>query len=148
VGMGVTCPQGVVGQIMSCSEHYSRISTILHSKFVVSSEISSKKLRAENLKALGIAKWEGGNPSIISLTTVDRFKPVYKGDSVYTSMQNSVFPPKIMIGRISNISVNQTEAFYDINVRLSTDFSSLVYVYVVKNKLITQENALEPKIEE
>jgi rod shape-determining protein MreC len=142
-GMGVICPQGVVGQIMTCNENYSRISSILHSKFSISAEIINKSLKKENVRALGIGKWESGNPSVISLNTVDRFKSVFKGDTVVTSMQNSVFPPQIMIGRISKIQVNQTEAFFDINVRLSTDFSSLIYVYVVNNKLVEQENALE-----
>lgn len=142
-GMGVICPQGVVGQIMSCNEHYSRISSILHSKFSVSSEIFNKNLKKDNLTALGIAKWNGSNPSIIELTTVDRFKPVFKGDSVMTSMQNVIFPPKIMVGRISKIGSNQADAFLDINVKLSTDFGSLLYVYVVNNKLSSTETELE-----
>jgi rod shape-determining protein MreC len=147
-GMGVICPQGVVGQIMTCNENYSRISSILHSKFSVSSEILNKNLKKENVRALGIGKWESANPSIISLNNVDRFKSIYKGDTVVTSMQNSVFPPQIMVGRISKLQVNQTEAFYQINVRLSTDFSSLIYVYVVNNKFAEKENALEKKPEE
>jgi rod shape-determining protein MreC len=147
-GMGVICPQGVVGQIMTCNENYSRISSILHSNFSISSEILNKTLKKENVRALGIGKWESGNPSIISLNNVDRFKSIFKGDTVVTSMQNSVFPPQIMVGRISKLQVNQTEAFYQINVRLSTDFSSLIYVYVVNNKLVEKENALEKKPEE
>lgn len=144
-GMGVICPQGVVGQVMSSNEDFSRVSSILHSNFQVSSEILGKKLRKEEVTALGIGKWGGTNPRIMQLTTVDRFKPVSKGDSVVTSMQNSVFPPKIMIGRISKISASPSEAFYDINVRLSTDFSSLVYVYVVNNKLIEKQSQVEAK---
>jgi rod shape-determining protein MreC len=147
-GMGVICPQGVVGQIMTCNANYSRISSILHSNFSISSEILNKTLKKENVRALGIGKWESGNPSIISLNNVDRFKSIFKGDTVVTSMQNSVFPPQIMVGRISKLQVNQTEAFYQINVRLSTDFSSLIYVYVVNNKLAEKENALEKKPEE
>jgi rod shape-determining protein MreC len=142
-GMGVICPSGIVGQIMSCSDAYARISTVLHSKFEISAEVSNKALRKDNLRALGIGKWEGVNPSVISLNTLDRFKPVFKGDIVTTSLQNSIFPPKIMIGRISRISTNSSEAFYDADLRLSTDFSSLVYVYVVNNKLVAKETALD-----
>ncbi len=147
-GMGVICPQGVVGQVMTCNENYSRISSILHSNFSISSEILNKTLKKEATHALGIGKWESGNPSIISLLNVDRFKSIFKGDTVVTSRQNSVFPPQIMIGRISKIQVNQTDAFYNINVRLSTDFSSLIYVYVVNNKQAEKEEALEKKPEE
>jgi rod shape-determining protein MreC len=144
-GMGVICPQGVVGQVMSCNEEYSRVSSILHSGFSVSAEILSNKLRKDGIAALGIGKWEGINPKIIQLTTVDRFKPVFKGDSVVTSMQNSIFPPKIMIGRVSKVVAVPSEAFYNINVRMSTDFSSLVYVYIVNNKLIDKQNQVEAK---
>ena len=64
-----------------------------HSNFQVSSEILGKKLRKEEVTALGIGKWgRGTNPKMMELTTVDRFKPVSKGDSVVTSMQNSIFP--------------------------------------------------------
>lgn len=142
-GMGVICPQGVVGQIMSCNDLHSRVSIILHSRFSVSSEVKNKKLRASNEIALGISKWNGGNSRTIQLTTIDRFKPIFKKDSVVTSMQNSIFPPNIMIGRISKISSNPSEAFFNIDVRLSTDFSSLVYVYVVNNKLMNQQKELE-----
>ena len=142
-GMGVICPQGVVGQIMSCNELYSRVSIILHSSFSVSSEVINKKLSASNETALGICKWNGANSRTIQLTTIDRFKPIFKKDSVVTSMQNSIFPPKILIGRISKISSTPNEAFFNIDVRLSTDFSSLVYVYVVNNKLMNQQKEIE-----
>lgn len=142
-GMGVICPDGVVGQVMSCNNLYSRVSTILHSSFSISAEILNKKLRTSNESALGIGKWNGENSKTIQLTTIDRFKPIFKKDSVVTSMQNSVFPPKIMIGRISKLSSNPSEAFFNIDVRLSTDFSSLVYVYIVNNKLINQQKEIE-----
>jgi rod shape-determining protein MreC len=142
-GMGVISPQGVVGQIMSCGENYSRISSILHSEFSLSSQVLNKKLRANNVTALGIGKWSGTNSKTIQLTTIDRFKTIFKGDSVVTSMQNSIFPPKIMVGKISKISTSSNEAFYNIDVRLSTDFASLVYVYIVNNKLIDQQKQIE-----
>jgi rod shape-determining protein MreC len=142
-GMGVICPQGVVGQVMSCNENYARVSSILHSKFFVSAEVLNKKLRQSQQAALGIGKWNGASSRTIQLTTIDRFKSVFKGDSVVTSMQNSVFPPKIMIGRISKIGSVPSEAFFNIDVRLSTDFSSLIYVYIVSNKLIDQQKVLE-----
>lgn len=146
-GMGVICPDGIVGQVMSCNEEYSRVSSILHSSFSVSAEVLNKSLRKEKIVALGIGKWAGNSPKIIQLTTVDRFKPIFKGDSVVTSMQNSIFPAKIMVGRITKITTAPNDAFYNINVKLSTDFSSLLYVYVVNNKLVDKQNQIEETIE-
>lgn len=142
-GMGVICPQGVVGQVMQCSDHFSRVYSILHSEFNVSSEVRSEALRAKNEKALGIAKWGGLDPRSIDLTTIGRFKPIKQGDSVMTSEQNVIFPSGTMVGRISKIGTKQDEAFFDIEVELATDFQNISYVYVVNNKLKKEQEKLE-----
>ncbi|MBX2953276.1 MAG: rod shape-determining protein MreC [Leadbetterella sp.] len=142
-GMGVISPQGVVGQVAYANKKYSRIYSVLHSRQMVSAEVLNAKLRENSTVALGIAKWDGTNPHYVRLNTVDRFKPVAKGDSVVTSLQNPIFPPHVMIGKISEVSNTTSEAFHNISVRLSTDFSSLIYVYVVKNKLIESQQEAE-----
>ncbi len=142
-GMGVICPNGIVGQVMSCNNKFSRIYSILHSKTTVSAEVVNQQLRKENNPALGIVKWGGVSPDILQLTTIDRFKPVKKGDTVMTSEQNSIFPSKIMIGKVRSIEAGSNDAFFDIDVKLSTDFSSLIYVYVVKNKLSREQKKVE-----
>lgn len=147
-GMGVISPQGIVGQVIACSEHFSRIVSTLHSRTQVSSEVVNQKLRSENIHALGIGQWNGANSRIIKLTTIDRFKPLTKGDSVITSEQNNVFPAGIMVGKIKQLKVGADNAFFDIDVELATDFSSLTYVYVVKNKLVEEQVKLEESINE
>ena len=147
-GMGVIGPDGIVGQVKSCSDNFSIVYSILHSRFSVSAEVLNQKLRDEEVQALGIGKWDGSNPRFLKLTTIDRFKPVAKGDSVVTSEQNAIFPSHTMIGKISGIKVGRDNAFFDIDVRLSTDFSSISYVYVVENKLIAEQQRLEESITE
>lgn len=147
-GMGVIGPRGVVGQVKSCSDHFSIVYSILHSRFSVSAEILNQKLRDEEVQALGIGKWDGPNPRYLKLTTIDRFKPITKGDSVVTSEQNAIFPGRTMIGRISDIKVGKNNAFFDIDVRLSTDFASVSYVYVIENKLTAEQQRLEASITE
>jgi rod shape-determining protein MreC len=142
-GMGVICPQGVVGQVMQCSDHFSRVYSILHSEFNVSSEVRNQALRIKSDKALGIAKWGGLNPRVIDLTTIDRFKPIKKGDSVTTSEQNVIFPSGTMVGKIRKLSAKQDQAFFDIEVELATDFQNISYVYVVNNKLKNEQEKLE-----
>ncbi|WP_337041411.1 rod shape-determining protein MreC [Emticicia sp. 17c] len=142
-GMGVICPQGVVGQVMQCSDHFSRVYSILHSEFNVSSEVNNQALRSKNEKALGIAKWGGLNPRVIDLTTIDRFKPIKKGDSVVTSEQNVIFPSGTMVGKIRKLGAKQDQAFFDIEVELTTDFQNISYVYVVNNKLKNEQEKLE-----
>ncbi len=142
-GMGVISPQGVVGQVAYANKHYARVYSILHSRQMVSAEVISQKLREAGTVALGIAKWDGTSPHYVKLNTVDRFKPVSEGDSVVTSQQNPIFPPHVMIGTISEVSNTNSEAFHHINIGLSTDFSSLIYVYVVTNKLIESQKEAE-----
>lgn len=142
-GMGVICPQGVVGQVMQCSEHFSRVYSVLHSDFNVSSEIKNLTLRKNNDKALGIAKWGGLNPRVIELTTIDRFKTIKQGDSVITSEQNVIFPSGTMLGKIRKLGAKQDQAFFDIEVELATDFQNLSYVYIVNNKLKKEQELLE-----
>ena len=141
--MGVICPQGVVGQVMQCSDHFSRVYSILHADFNVSSEVKNQALRVKSDKALGIAKWGGLNPRVIDLTTIDRFKPIKQGDSVMTSEQNVIFPSGTMVGKIRKLSAKQDQAFFDIEVELATDFQNISYVYVVNNKLKNEQEKLE-----
>jgi rod shape-determining protein MreC len=147
-GDGVVCPQGIVGSVMSCSDHFSRVYSILHSRQNVSAEVRNKALREKSDKALGIAKWGGLNPRAIDLTTIDRSKPIKQGDSVVTSEQNVVYPAGTMVGRVRKLNVKQDDAFFNIEVELSTDFQNISYVYIVKNRLKREQEDLEKPTQE
>ncbi len=142
-GMGVISSKGVIGQVMSCSDHYSRVYSILHSDFTVSSEVLNKDLTKLEQTALGLCNWSGSSHRVIQMNTVDKFKPVHVGDSVVTSEQNLIFPSKIMVGKVKKVVDDNKEAFHKIDVELSTDFTGLTYVYVVENKLITEEENIQ-----
>lgn len=142
-GMGVIGPKGVVGQVKSCSDHFSVVFSILHSDFRVSSEVVNQALNERNETALGLCIWPGESRSIVAMNTVDKFKPVSVGDSVVTSSQNLIFPPKVLVGNVAEVITPKNGAFHDINVKLATDFGGLTYVYVVKNKLSSEQQSLE-----
>jgi rod shape-determining protein MreC len=133
-GMGVISATGVVGKVRFCSENYSVVTSILHSQFMV----SSKLVRS---KEIGYAKWPGKDPNFVDMIDVSKYTKVFKGDSAVTSDQNSVFPPGIMVGKVQSVTVNPNQTFYNIVLRLATDFRNLSYVYVVQNhQLVEQEN--------
>lgn len=146
-GMGVIGPRGVVGQVMSCSEHFSRVYSILHEDFRISSEVTNESLRNSDQIALGLALWDGISSRTVKLGTIDRFKKVNVGDSVLTSEQNLVFPPNVLIGQIKRVQTPSSGAFHDIDVELASDLGSLSYVYVVNNKLINEQENLEKENE-
>jgi rod shape-determining protein MreC len=140
-GMGVISATGVVGRVRSCSEHYSVVTSILHSQFMVSSRL----IRSGEI---GPARWQSKDPETIALLDISRYKKVLKGDTAVTSNYNSVFPPGIMVGTVKNISVRSDQTFYNIELDVATDFRSLSYVYVVQNHMQEEVEKLYQPIEE
>jgi rod shape-determining protein MreC len=67
------------------------------------------------------------------------------GDTVITSGFGS-FPPGIPVGSISNRGISTGDNFLTIEIKLYNDFSTLQYVYVIKDKLAQEEKALELKL--
>lgn len=139
-GMGVISPTGVVGRVKLCNRHFSVVTSILHTEFLVSSKLTKA---AE----IGTAKWDGVDPHLMKLNDISRYKPVNKGDSVFTSDENSNFPPGILVGRVRSVGVQPNQTFHDIVLELSTNFSNLSYVYVVKNRLQNEQELLEKQVE-
>ncbi len=139
-GMGVISPTGVVGKVKVCNRHFSVITSILHSEYLVSSFL---------VKAgeTGTAKWDGVDPHLIKLNDISLTKPVTKGDSVVTSQFNSTFPPGILVGRVRTVGIQPNQTFHDITLNLATNFSNLSFVYVVENRLQAEQEQLEKQIE-
>lgn len=140
-GMGVISATGVVGKVRSCSEHFSLVTSILHSQFMVSS-------RLVRSGEIGPVRWQSKDPGLVSMMDVSRYKKVIKGDSAVTSNFNSVFPPGIMVGTVKSVRIRPDQTFYDIDLYVATDFSSLSYVYVVQNRLLTEQEALQKPLDE
>lgn len=139
-GMGVISPTGIVGKVKSCNRRFSVITSILHSEYLVSSQLVK-------LGETGTAKWDGIDPHLIKLDDISLTKPVSKGDSVVTSQYNSTFPPGILVGRVRTVGVQPNQTFHDITLNLATNFSNLSFVYVVENRLQNEQEQLEKQIE-
>jgi rod shape-determining protein MreC len=135
--MAVISALGAVGKVKMCTENMAIVTSILHSENLVSSEIKKSK-------KLGSIKWEGINPKEAELLYIDAYEPIQKGDTIVTSSINSVYPSNIMVGTVK--SVKKGQQFLNITVNLSTDFKNLSYVYVVKNKLESEQSLLETSI--
>lgn len=139
-GMGVISPTGIVGKVKICNRRFSVITSILHSEYLVSSQLVKAK-------EIGTATWNGVDPHLIKLNDISLTKPVSKGDSVVTSDRNSTFPPGILVGRVRSIGVQPNQVFHDLTLDLATNFSSLSFVYVVENRLQNEQDQLEKQVE-
>lgn len=135
-GMGIISPQGVVGRVMVCSDHFSTAYSLLHSKMLISAEIS-------RIHSSGSLKWGGNDPDRANLEFVARHLKPKLGDTVRTSEYSNILPEGIHIGVIKAISLKPDATFYSIEVDLATDFSSLNFVYVIENKLKAEKDTLQ-----
>ncbi len=132
---------GIVGKIKFCNEHFSVVTSILNVEF----RMSAKLVRSGEV---GTGRWEGIDPHRLKLNDVSRYVSIQKGDSVVTSDYNSVFPPGILVGRVRNVAARPDQTFHDIDLDLATNFNNLAYVYIVENRLQTQQEQAESVIHE
>jgi rod shape-determining protein MreC len=129
-------PNGVVGTVLAVSANYATIQSLLHPDSRVSASIVRNN-------AYGSLRWgEGGNPHIGTLTDIPNHIQVKIGDKVVTS-GFSKLPSGIAAGTIIKTGVKSGNSFLDMELRLATDFSTLQYVYVVKNKMALEQQQLE-----
>lgn len=135
-GMGVVGAQGVVGKIKSVSDHYAVAISLLHGNFYVSSVI-------KGVDAYGSLHWDGTDPSVGNLEFIARHHKINVGDTVVTSSYNAIFPYGVPVGIIAEKTLPENATYYEIKVDLATDFSSLPFVYVIKNKLLNEKDSLE-----
>ncbi|WP_234736110.1 rod shape-determining protein MreC [Tellurirhabdus bombi] len=139
-GMGVISPTGVVGMVKICSENLSVVTSILHSEFMVSSRLVKGG-------DIGSVRWDGVDPTKMQLFDIPRNIKVYKSDSVVTSQHNSVFPPGILVGNVARAVAAPDQTFHEITLNVATDFSTLSFVYIVENRLQTEQEKLEKQVQ-
>jgi rod shape-determining protein MreC len=135
-GMAVISATGIVGKVMSSTQNLSLIVSVLHTSNTVSAKLKSSG-------ELGYMKWSGYQAEVGELMDVSKYKKVTKGDTVVTSDYNAVFPPNVPIGIVAKVGKEKDDTFHDIKVMLLTKFSTLQYVYVIKNRLAYQQAKLE-----
>jgi len=139
-GMGVISADGIVGKVMSVSENFATVSSLLNIDVYVSTYLK----RNNTFSSL---HWDGRDMLQTKLMYVPRHIQLQKGDTIVTSGYNSIFPENILVGFIGEFSLAENDSFYDIDVQLSNDFSKLAYVYVIKNPLKEERINLESEIQ-
>lgn len=141
VGMAVISPQkGVVGFVRDVSPHLATVQSLLHKDTKIS--VNLKKNHA-----LGSLVWGEKNADYHKAYVKDipnHFKVNLK-DTVVTSGFGS-FPPGIPVGSISNAGITTGDNFLTIELNLFNDFSTLQYVYVIKDKFAEEQKSLESKL--
>lgn len=133
----ISAGKGVVGRIRDVSPHLATIESLLNKNAKISVSIKSTK-------ALGSLVWGDRNSDYRKayIKEIPNQFQVKLGDTVVTSGFGS-FPPGVPVGAIINKGISTGDNFLTIEVRLFNDFSTLQYVYVIKDKLAQEQKALE-----
>lgn len=125
-GMGVFGPDGIVGVVEQVSANFSLVMSMLHSKAII-----SPKIKEINLSQ-GRVKWDNRSPYYVYLSGINRYEKIEKGQLVVTSPYSQNFPENIPIGTVQEVK-EVDGSFLRVKVKLSTSFSQLREVYVVKD---------------
>ncbi len=126
VDYAVISPDGVVGVVLAVSDHYALVVSLLNKRFGLSAKI-------KNTNYFGLIHWTENDYRYVSLEEIPNHVKIQIGDSVVTSGFSAVFPAGVPIGTIENFKTNESNNFYELKVKLTTDFKSLSTVYVVRN---------------
>jgi len=135
-GMGVISAEGVVGQVKAVSENFSTVYSLLHPNLLISSHIKRTNTAAT-------VQWDQESYDRANLKYIPRHISIRKGDTVVTSGFNAVFPKDILVGIIDEFSVSEEMTFYEAKIKLTTDFTSLNNVYVIRDLLEQEKDSLQ-----
>ena len=134
--MGVISESGIVGIVMSVSDRYSTVLSLLNNNCKISAKIQKND-------AFGSLVWDGVDPKYATLLDVNKHVPIQTGDQIITSNFSTIFPQGLPIGRIFSHSLDAGDNFHTLKVELYTDFSTLSTVYVIRNLFKDEQVNLE-----
>ena len=141
VGMAVLSPKGVAGVVITTSNNFSRVMSVLNSKFEITPFIPELRLRQ------GVVKWEGNDARYGYLKEVNRTEDVKKGQILLSSNYSNIFPPGIPVAKVVEAQKALQQQYQRIKIQYTTDFSRLHYVYCVKNNTFKELDKLNSNIE-
>lgn len=139
--MAVIGSEGVVGIVRDVSENFCTVMSVLHESMRVPVNI---KKYGEN----SILTWDGKDEWHALMERVPSHLQLQKGDSIVTSPYSSIFPEGIMVGTIESMEKIAGNTFYNVTVKLSTDFNRLSYVNIVNNLMKEEQSNLEKAVQE
>jgi rod shape-determining protein MreC len=138
--MAVITSNGIVGTVVNVSENFSWVMSLLNKHTRISGRITKNN-------QMGTVIWNGVDHIYGTLTDIPAHVKIAKGDTIVSSGYSYIFPAGIMMGTISDFRVEQGDHFYIIPFKFSVDFNALQYVYVVRNLMKDEQEALEKSTE-
>lgn len=132
--MGVITDRGLVGYILSTSEHYSKVSSLLDIDNMASATLSRSN-------TFGVLKWNGQSARRTILHDIPVHTVFEEGDTVVSSGYSLIYPSGIPVGTVVRHELRDG-VNYDLTIELFEEFSRLRQVYVVSRRDIKEIEAL------
>ncbi len=139
--MGVVSDEGVVGIIKNVSRRFSVVIPLLNPKIEISC-----KFRRNNYS--GGLLWSGEDYRYANLTDIARHVEFSHGDTLITSGLTSTFPEGVPVGTVEEFKIKESDAYYQIKVKLAVNFRTLSHVKVIDYLNYNEQKGLEKKSEE
>lgn len=123
-GLPVVVPEGIVGQIIDVSYHYSKVLLVIDSNSAVDALV-------QRTRARGLIK--GSVSGNCRLDYVLRKLELDVGDILISSGLDGVYPKGLKLGKVSHVVKQNSGIFQETNVTPFVDFQKLEEVLVLLN---------------
>lgn len=133
--MAVVSDGSIVGVVKGVSDNYATAISLLNLDLRISAKVKKNGY-------FGSLNWDGEDYHKATLNEIPLHAKIQIGDTIVTSGFSSIFPEGILIGYITDFE-EKAGSFYEIGVRLSTDFKRLDNVNVIGNLLQIEKVELE-----
>lgn len=138
--LGVITSKGVVGIIDNLSTNYATVQSILNTNSQVNAKLKKSK-------HFGSLVWNTKDPNTVQLIDIPRLAPISIGDTIVTGGKSTIFPEGILIGTVTDFSLNEDQNSSTLNILLFNDMTNLEHVYIINNKDVTEIKELEKESE-
>ena len=136
VDMGVVSDEGVVGIVKVVSTKYAVVIPVLNEKIKINC-----KFKKSNYS--GPLQWSGEDYRYANLKDIARHVEFSLGDSLITSGFTNTFPEGIPVGTIEDFKIKESDAYYNIKVKLAVNFRTLSHVKVINYKNFYEQRTIE-----
>ena len=136
--MGVIGPLGIVGKVVSVSENYSVVMSLLNRN----SKVSAMFKKGKEQYATNVS-WDGKDANYLTMEKVSKAVDVKKGDTVVTSNYSPSFPSLLMIGTVAEIKTDAMGNNYSIKIKAATNFNTLQHVNIIANHYFEEQFKLD-----
>ena len=123
-GLPVVIPEGIAGQIVNVSHHYSKVLLLIDQNSAVDALVHRTRAR-------GVVKGMSDGQCIFKYAL--RKHDIRVGDALVASGLDGVFPKGLPIGQVSEVIKHKSGIFQEVTVTPYVDFEKLEEVLVLLN---------------